>query len=265
MEHNARSLISASFIFLGLLVPLRFPNFFWYIIVATATLGALLTFWVFAEWPNLTRLREDWFTIVFIFFFTMAIGTFGYLVPHPIVQALILGTTPFFIYFFYIVASRLKRNYLPSLFLRNLVSLAAILGIFFSISSVLRWILVTDNRFSQVVIILITFLSTFIISEFLFEVQGFEKSLLYSLALSFGLSQIVWISAFWLVSYPQSIRITNIGIPLPAIVGAVFFYLFWGLSHHRLEQTLTRRIVWEYILIAGIFLAILLTTAKWLP
>jgi hypothetical protein len=265
MEHKARSLISASFVFLGLLIPLRLANYFWYIITAVAIIGALLVFWVFAEYPSLKRLKEDWFTIVFIFFFVMAIGVFGYLVPHPIVQALILGSAGIFVYFLYMVASRLKRNYIPSLFLRNIVTLASILGVFFSIASVQKWIFATDTRLPQIAVVLITFVSVFIISEFLFEVQGFEKSLLYSLALSFALSQIVWISSFWLISYPQSERITNIGVPLPAIVGAVFYYLLWGISHHRLEQTLTRRIVWEYILIAGMFITIIFVTAKWLP
>lgn len=265
MEHKARSIISASLVFLGLLLPLRLPQFFWYILPAVAALGALLTFWVFSEYPNLKRLAEDWFTIVFLFVFTMAIGVFGYLVPHPIVQALILGSAGVFIYFFYLVASRLKRNYVPSLFLRNLVTLSSILGVFFSIASALKWNMAQDTRLPQIAIFLVAFISVFVISEFLFEVQGVERSLLYSLALSFTISQIVWISSFWLISYPQSERITNIGIPLPAIVGAVFFYLFWGLSHHRLEHSLSRRIVWEYIIISGMFLAILFVTAKWLP
>jgi hypothetical protein len=265
MEHKARSLISSSLVFLGLLVPLRLPQYFWYLIIGTALLGALLTFWVFGESPSLRRIKEDWFTIVFTLFFILAIGVFGYLVPHPIVQAIILGSSSFFVYFIYIVASRLKKNIAPSLFLRNLVTLASILGVFFSVSSVLRWILVADSPISQIILILVTFLSVLVISEFLFEVQGFERSLLYSLTISFAISQIVWISSFWLVSYPQSIRVTNIGVPLPAIIGAVFFYLFWGLSHHRLDQTLTKRIMWEYILIAGMFIGILVLTAKWLP
>jgi hypothetical protein len=265
MEHKARSLISSSVIFLGLLVPLRLPQYFWYILIGTAFIGALLTFWVFAEAPSIRRIKEDWFTIVFSFFFILAIGLFGYLVPNPIVQAIILGSSTFFVYFIYIVASRLKRNIAPSLFLRNLVTLASILGVFFSISCVLRWILVTDNPWSQIVLIVVTFFSALVISEFLFEVQGFERSLLYSLAISFALSQIVWVSSFWLVSYPQSARVTNIGVPLPAIIGAVFFYLFWGLSHHRLDQTLTKRIMWEYILISAMFIGILIFTAKWLP
>lgn len=265
MEHKARSLISASFVFLGLLMPLRFPEFFWQIIVTVAFLGAFLTFWVFGEYPNLNRLKEDWFTIVFIAVFTLSIGTFGYLVPHPILQAIILGASAPFIYFTYIIASRLKRNYTPSLFLKNLITLAAILGVFFSIGSVLSWTLVSSAQTAQAAVFLVTFVSSFVISEFLFEVHGFERSLLYSLALSFTMSQIIWISSFWLVSYPQSAKVTNVGVPLPAIVGAVYYYLFWGISHHRLENNLTRRVVWEYILISLLFIGIIVLTAKWMP
>jgi hypothetical protein len=167
------------------------------------------------------------------------------------------------VYYLYQVASRLKRGYTPSLFLRNIISFTAILGIFFAIADILRWVLVFDNRISQVMIIVLTFFSVFIICEFLFEAQGIEKSLLYSLVLSFVISQLVWISSFWLISYPQSERITVIGVPLPAILGTVIFYLFWGLSQHRLEEKLTRRVLWEYIFISSTFILILFLTAKW--
>jgi hypothetical protein len=166
MEHKARSLISSSIVFLGLLLPLRLPNYFWQIIGLSALLGAMLTFWVFGEKPSFQRFREDWFTIIFIFFFTAAIGIFGYLVPHPIVQALVLGSAGIFLYFLYGVASRLKRNYIPSLFHRNLVTLASILGVFFSISVALKWVLATETRLPQIMVIAITFLSVLIISKF---------------------------------------------------------------------------------------------------
>jgi hypothetical protein len=68
-----------------------------------------------------------------------------------------------------------------------------------------------------------------------------------------------------LVSYPQSNHITNVGVPLPSILAAIFFYLFWGISQHRLEETLTRRVLWEYILISTFFIAILFATTQWLP
>lgn len=250
---------------MGLLLPLRFPGYFWLIIILTALFGALLIFWVFAEYPNIKRLKEDWFTIVFTFIFTTSLGVFSYLVPNPIVQALLLGTTGVFVYFIYIVAGRLKRGYTPSLMLRNISSFAAILGVFFSTASILRWVLVTNSHLAQAGLIFLTFVAVFVISEFLFEAQGFESSLLYSLAIAFGFTQILWISSFWLISYPASIRITNIGVPLPAIFGTIFFYLFWGLSHHRLETSLSRRVLWEYILISGLFVTILFATAKWLP
>lgn len=265
MEHKGRSLISASFVFVGLLVPLRFPEYFWHIVIFVAACASLLTFWVFSEKPNLNRVKEDWFTLLFILVFTLNAGVFAYLIPHPIVQALLLGSIGFSVYFIYQVASRLKRNYNPSLFLRNVVSIFSMLGVFFSISNVLRWASISDNTLTQIFIIFSAFFAIFIISEFLFEVHGFESSLLYSLTFSFIVAQITWISSFWLISYPASEKAISIGVPLPAVVGTVFFYLFWGLSHHRVEGTLSRRVLWEYILISTIFLIILFLTAKWLP
>lgn len=225
----------------------------------------MLTFWVFGEKPNFRRLREDWFTITFIAVYIFSSGLFAYLVPNVFVQALILGAIGIGLYFTYLVASRLKRNYIPSLVLRNIVSLVSILGVFFAVSDALKRQLVFTDRSSQVISIILIYFSVFIISEFLFEAQGIEKSLLYSLVLSFAVMQIAWLSSFWLISYPESIRITNIGVPLPAILATIYFYMFWGLAHHRLDDSLTKKIVWEYVVISSAFAAILLLTAQWMP
>lgn len=265
MEHKTRSLISAAVIFIGLLLPLRFPANFWAIILTNALLSALLIFWVFGERPSLLRIKEDWFTILFVAIYIFSAGIFAYLIPNVFVQALILGAIGIGLYFTYLVASRLKRNYVPSLFLRNIASLVSILGVFFAVSDALKWQLIYTDRLGQILSIVCIYASVFIISEFLFEVQGVEKSLLYSLVLSFAIMQIAWVSSFWLISYPESTRITNIGVPLPAILSTIYFYMFWGLAHHRLEDSLTKRIVWEYIVISVSFTTILLLTAQWMP
>lgn len=265
MEFKGRATVASSFVFLGLLLPLRFPQYFWFMIAATATAAAFFVFWVFAEKPSILRIKENWFTLLFLAVFTGASGVFSYLIANPFIQAFLLGGTVIFLYFTYLVASRLKRNYTPSLFLRNIISVAAMLGILFSISDLLRWVSVSSTRLSQIAAIALIFCSVFIISEFLFETQGFEKSILYSLSLSLVLSQVVWISSFWLVNYPYSEKVSNIGVPLPAILGAVIFYLFWGLSHHRIEGTLSKRVMWEYVLISCVFVFILFVTTRWLP
>lgn len=265
MEHKVRSLISSSAVFIGLLLPLRLPQFFWQIVIVASLAAALSVFWIFGEMPNFKRFKEDWFTILFILLFVLASSLFAYLVPNIVVQALILGATGIGLYFCYLVASRLKRNYVPSLVLRNIISLVAILGVFFAISDAMKWQLIYTDRLGQVLTILFSYVAVFVISEFLFEAQGIEKSVLYSLSLAFVVMQISWISSFWLISYPQSTRITNIGVPLPAILSSIYFYFFWGLAHHRLDNSLTKKIVWEYIVISVSFTAILLLTAQWMP
>jgi len=265
MEHKVRSLVSAIIVFLALLLPLRFPFLFWPILISSSLFSAGILFWVFDEKPNWVRIREDWFTVLFLFLFVSTAGIFTYLMPNQIMQALLLGGLGFGIYYIFLTASRLKRGYKPTLYLRNIMSLVAILGVFIATSDVLRWATISNKSYTQIIVITFSFFATFVISEFLFETQGVNRSILYSLALAFGVSQIVWILGFWLVSYPQSIRITNLGVPLPAIVSSVFFYLFWGISHHRLEETLTLRILWEYIFISVMFLGILFFTTDWLP
>lgn len=265
MEHKVRSLVSAMAVFLILLLPLRFPDLFWPVLALAAFSASGLLFWVFDEKPNLVRLKEDWFTVLFVFLQVISAGIFAYLVANQIIQALLLGAIGFSIYFVFLTSNRLKRGYVPTLYLRNIMSLTAILGVFMATADVLWWATINNFAYTQIAAILVSFMATFIVSEFLFEVQGSSRSLLYSLSLAFGVAQIVWIAGFWLVSYPKSIRITNLGTPMPAIMASVFFYLFWGISHHRLEGTLTKKIFWEYILITILFLGILFFTTDWLP
>lgn len=265
MEHRSRSVLTAILIFIELLVPLRFPNLFWYILIgASITLMAGL-FWVFEEFPNWNRIKEDWFSVVFNIAFLLTAGSFSYSVANPFVQALLLGASSFAIYFNLLVASRMKRGYTPSLVLRNVSSLISILGVFMAVADILRWSMVSTAWYTAALTLVATFAAVFVVSEFLFEVQGIERSLLYSLVLAFGITQVVWVSSYWLVSYPESSHITNLGVPLPAILAAIFYYLFWGISQHRLEETLTRRVLLEYILISIVFMAILFATTQWLP
>lgn len=265
MEHKAQSLIVSAGVFIGLLFPLRLPDYFWYIVISVSLLSALSVFWIFNEKPSLARLREDWFAIVFIFVFVGSLGVFAYSLPHPLFQALVLGSAGFFVYNILQVASRIKRNYTPSLIFRNIITTASMLAVFFSVSNVSKWLMATEGRLERIVGIILVFLFIFIICEFLFEVQGYDRPLLYSLVISYIITQIFWLSSYWIVSYPQSEQSVNIGVPVSAIMASVYFYLFWGISHHRLENNLTRKILWEYILIAFFFTAILIFTTRWAP
>lgn len=265
MDHKAKSLIIASGVFLGLLVPLRLPDLFWVIAGAVALLSALSVFWIFGERPNLTRLKEDWFAIVFLFVFVMSLGIFAYTMPHPLFQALVLGSTGFFVFYILQVATRIKRNYTPSFFLRNVIAMASILALFFATSDATKWMMSTSSLAIQFVAVLAVFAVTFIVCEFMFEIQGYDRPILYSLIIAFLITQIVLISSFWIITYPQTQSATNIGVPLPAVFASVYFYFFWGVSHHRLEGNLTRRILWEYTFIALLFMIVLIFTAQWLP
>jgi hypothetical protein len=265
MDHKAKSLIIACGVFLGLLLPLRLPDYFWYISVLVSLASALSVFWVFNEKPNFSRLKDDWFAIVFLFFFVLSLGTFAYTLPHPFFQAVILGSTGFFVYYILQVASRIKRNYTPSMYLRNVIAMASILALFFAISDATKWMMSSASMQVQILAVVLVFVVTFIICEFLFEIQGYDRPLLYSLVISFLISQIVLISSFWIVSYPQTKDAVNIGVPLPAILASVYFYFFWGISHHRLEGSLTHRILWEYTFIGLLFMLVLIFTAQWFP
>lgn len=265
MELKTRSIISCVGIFLALLLPLRLPDYFWLLMIGIILGAGLLTFWIFDEKPNLKRLKEDWFTITFLAVYVVSGATFAYLVQHPLVQALLLALVALGTYYIYIVANRLKRGYKPALFFRNVTFVATLLVIFFSVTDILRYILILDSAYAGAIMLILVFASVFVACEFLFETQSFERSIIYSLTLAFAITQIVWISSYWSVSYPYSSKMALIGVPLPAVLSAIFFYLFWGLSHHRLEGTLTRKVIIEYLLISLVFTGVLFITTKWIP
>lgn len=265
MDHKPKSLIVGSAVFILLLLPLRLPFLFWQILILTAFLGSISLFWILDEKPNVKRFLEDWFVILFLFIFIISLGLFSYLLPHPAARALVLGSTGFFVYYILQVSSRIKRGYTPSLFLRNIITVASTLLMFFSVSNIFKFTMVYSERIFQILAIVSIFLITFLVCEFLFEIQGYKRPVLYSLVISFLISQICWFSSYWVVSYPQSEHVTNVGLPLPAIIVSIYFYLFWGIAHHRLEGNLTRKVLWEYIIIAISFLLILVLTANWIP
>ncbi len=265
MEHKARSVIVASGVFLGLLFPLRLPEYFWHILAAVSVAAAFSSFWIFNEKPSLDRAKKNWFVIVFVAVFVASLGTFAYTLQHPFFQALVLGSTGFFVFNILQVASRVRRGYKPSLVLRNIVNVASMLVVFFSVSNLSLWLMASEVRWERFLAVLLVFLSVFLVCEFSFEIQGYERPVLYSLVISFVITQVVWLSSFWIIAYPYSEKAAGAGVPLPAIIASVYFYLFWGLSYHRLEDKLTRRILWEYILIAVFFTAILILTADWAP
>jgi len=73
-----------------------------------------------------------------------------------------------------------------------------------------------------------------------------RRALIYSLVIALILSEIVWVLCFWPLEYFYS-----------GLLLTIVSYIFWGVSHHQLENTLTRKLILEYLII-GIIIFILI-------
>lgn len=133
------------------------------------------------------------------------------------------------------------------------------------------------------------FLSTSILYDFLpilvvLSVSGIFYFLSYFLAWEYGINtkkfmpynlvgtllfgELSLIGLIWVVNYPvfaSSQRASLGGLPIHAILLTVVFYLIWGIISHKMDRSLTRKVMTEYLGISILFILILLATTQWLP
>jgi hypothetical protein len=110
----------------------------------------------------------------------------------------------------------------------------------------------------------------YLVSYFLAFENGVDsaKSQPYLLVLSLLASEFSLFGLIWIVNYPvysSSERVSLAGLPLPAIILTLIFYFVWGIFSHKIDKSLTRSVIIEYILLTAVFVFVLLVTAKWLP
>jgi hypothetical protein len=116
------------------------------------------------------------------------------------------------------------------------------------------------------------FLLFYLVSSFLTWENGADEDIKklrpYNIVNSLLGAEVAWISSLWIVNYPVMAisEKANLGAtPLPATLLTIIFYFLWGIIFHKLDGSLTRRVLSEYTLIAFLFIAVLLATARWLP
>lgn len=159
---------------------------------------------------------------------------------------------------------------------RNILIILSFMSVFLGSTTIFRLFVLlstTNNHMIyQSLLVGLTFLLFYLISSFLIWENGADEDVIklrpYVVATSLLGAEIAWVSSIWIVNYPV-ITIqekANLGgTPLPAILLTIVFYFLWGIIFHKLDNSLTRRVLTEYILITVIFILVLLATARWLP
>ncbi|MCL4387113.1 MAG: hypothetical protein M1355_03665 [Patescibacteria group bacterium] len=147
---------------------------------------------------------------------------------------------------------------------RNIISMISLIIVFLLATDIINAYMF--YKLPGFFFLLIIFGAIALITYFLLIIYELlsEDTLPYIYLISFLIMEIAWAGSFWLVNYPKS-KIGELGVPLTAIIILIFYYNFWGVAQHKLMGTLTKKVLTEYVAIAGIIIAILLVTTKWLP
>ncbi len=104
-------------------------------------------------------------------------------------------------------------------------------------------------------IVLIAAVSFLIFNQSFWQHDIFKKNRwVYIVGLVFLMSEVAWVMSYSPINYLAG-----------GLVFLVIYYVLWGLTQHYFEGILTRRLVLEHLIIAFIALALVLSTARWLP
>jgi hypothetical protein len=161
-----------------------------------------------------------------------------------------------------------------AIFQRNIIISLAFISIFLSIAALFRFFVTFSIRpetfFPQIFLVVAVALIFYLVSYFLAWENGInlKKFRPYNFVISLLGAEATWIGTIWTVNYPVFSSYEKAGLggsPLPAIILTIIFYFTWGVISHKADQSLTRRVMFEYIFLCLLFLSVLVVTARWLP
>lgn len=159
---------------------------------------------------------------------------------------------------------------------RNILIVISFVSVFLGSTTIFRLFMLfstsTNRSLYQLILVVLVFILFYLISSFLTWENGADDDINklkpYNVVNSLLGAEIAWVASIWIVNYPV-IAVSekaNLGAtPLPAILLTIVFYFLWGIIFHKLDGSLTRRVLTEYILITIVFVIVLLVTARWLP
>ncbi len=212
------------------------PRFLVYLILPLSLFLGSVFFW--AAFPGIMPPDVGSFWQKFQFFFSIFIRQAG-----PLLTTVL----------FYIICLNLNLNKEKYILGYNLLIFTTLFSSFLIFSAIWAFYLYFDTFLPWMVMILIFLVSFLLIYQALFLSERICIHLwLYALIASLILAETAWALIFWPTGYLIS-----------GIILAVIFYIFWGLISHYFEETLTKRVVLEYIILGTIVLIIILRSTPW--
>jgi hypothetical protein len=272
-----KSLFSSAAVGISFLAALVFPNYFFYCgLFLTASLIAIWK--VIFEVPySVDAAREKLRFLVLPMIFNIGALYLTSIFFQTFAKALIALAVVVTNYFMWIALRKVHNlTDRAAIFHRNILIVISFVSVFLGSTTIFRLFMLfstsTNRSFYQLLLVLLVFLLFYLISSFLTWENGADDDVRklrpYNIVNSLLGAEVAWVSSIWIVNYPvfAVAEKANLGgTPLPAILLTIVFYFLWGIIFHKLDGSLTRRVLTEYIIISAVFIAVLLISARWLP
>lgn len=272
-----KSLISTVIISVSYLFALVFPSLFVYAVLLMVILNIVVWKFFFDIELKLKSIVEKAIFLILPMIFNVGslyLSTIFFQTFLKVLISLIFVASNYFLWLSLRKVHNLSDR--AAIFHRNILIVISFMSVFLGSTTIFRLYMLfstsTNIFFYQTALVVLVFLLFYLISAFLTWENGADDDIKklkpYNIVNSLLGAEIAWISSIWIVNYPVIAvqEKANLGgTPLPAILLTIVFYFLWGIIFHKLDHSLTRRVLTEYILIATVFILVLLVTARWLP
>ncbi len=272
-----KSIYAVSAIAVTLVAAILAPNYFIYIVAAQAIIILVIWKFFFEVILNQETIAEKakFLILPLIFNFgSLYLQTIFFQSFIKIVFTVLVILANFYLW----ISLRKVHNLSDraAIFHRNVLIVISFMSIFLGSTALFRLFMLfgsTGSRlFFQLILIILIYALFYGISYFLAWENGANEDMKklnpYILVTSLLGAEVAWVSSIWIVNYPvisTQEKASLGGTPLPAILLTIVFYFLWGLVFHKMDKSLTRRVLTEYFVLTLMFIAVLLTTARWLP
>jgi len=269
------SLIATSVLATVYIFNLALPQNLSYAIAASTVLILVLGKFVFSIDFKFSSIKENIQFLVMPILFNMGALAYVSFINVSYGRFMVAILAILVNYYMFVALRRVKNlGERASIFYRNVLIAISFVTIFLTTSMLFRIYMIASTSpymvLFQLALVGLVFTLVYYVSYFLAWENGGGnvKFHSYNLVNALIAAEIAWVSTIWIVNYPVlsiSEKATLSGTPLPAITITIIFYFLWGIISHKLDKSLSRKILTEYMLLTIVFLGVLLITAKWLP
>ena len=274
---SKNSLIFTGALGLSYVAALFLPKYFIYEVI-TLTITIVFAWRVFFEVkPNKQSIIEKmrFLTLPLIFNLgALYLTTIFFQVPAKGVISVLAVITNYYLWISLRKVYNLSEK--AAIFNRNILIIISFISVYLGSTIFFRLYMLfstsTSRSTYQLLLVIFVFGLFYIISSFLTwsngSIDNQKKLRPYNVIISLLGAEAAWVSSIWIVNYPviaTQEKATLGGSPLPAVLLTIIFYFLWGIIFHKLDHSLTKKVLTEYILISIIFIIVLLSTARWLP